>query len=46
MAQKKIYLIRHGKAVMEGLDHERVLDEDGKVQAKSLCKKLKNNFHN
>ena len=44
MAQKKIYLIRHGKAVMGGLDHERVLDEDGKVQAKSLCKKLKNNF--
>ena len=44
MAQKKIYLIRHGKAVMGGFDHERILDEDGKVQAKSLCKKLKSNF--
>ena len=31
MAQKKIYLIRHGKASMEGSDRERNLDEDGKV---------------
>ena len=33
MAQKKIYLIRHGKASMEGSDRERNLDDDGKVQA-------------
>ena len=44
MAQKKIYLIRHGKAVMEGTDIERVLDEDGKIQAISLCKKIKEEF--
>ena len=44
MAQKKIYLIRHGKAVMEGTDIERVLDEDGKIQAISLCKKIKKQF--
>jgi 2,3-bisphosphoglycerate-dependent phosphoglycerate mutase len=44
MAQKKIYLIRHGKAVMEGTDIERVLDEDGKIQAISLCKKIKEQF--
>ena len=41
---KKIYLIRHGKAAMEGSDIERVLDEDGKVQAISLCKKIKEQF--
>jgi 2,3-bisphosphoglycerate-dependent phosphoglycerate mutase len=44
MANKKIYLIRHGKAAMEGLDRERNLDEDGKVQAISLCKKIKKEF--
>ena len=44
MAQKKIYLIRHGKAVMEGTDIERALDEDGKIQAISLCKKIKEQF--
>ena len=44
MAKKKIYLIRHGKAAMEGHDIERVLDEDGKVQAISLCKKIKEQF--
>ena len=31
MAQKKIYLIRHGKASMEGPDRKRNLDEEGKV---------------
>ena len=41
---KKIYLIRHGKAAMEGSDIERVLDEDGKIQAISLCKKIKEQF--
>ena len=45
MAQKKIYLIRHGKASMEGSDSERNLDEDGKIQAISLCKKIKKEFH-
>ena len=44
MAEKKIYLIRHGKAAMEGSDRERILDEDGKVQAISLCKKIKEQF--
>ena len=44
MLNKKIYLIRHGKAAMEGSDIERVLDEDGKVQAISLCKKIKEQF--
>lgn len=44
MAQKKIYLIRHSKAVMEGPDRERNLDEDGKVQAISLCRKIKKKF--
>ena len=44
MAQKKIYLIRHGKASMEGSDRQRNLDEDGKVQAISLCKKIKKEF--
>ena len=43
MAQKNLYLIRHGKASMEGSDRERILDNDGKIQATSLCKKLKNN---
>ncbi len=37
---KKIVLIRHGKAAMEGKDHERKLDEDGLIQAKSLSDKL------
>ena len=45
MAKKKIYLIRHGKASMEGSDSERNLDEDGKIQAISLCKKIKKEFH-
>ncbi len=44
MANKKIYLIRHGKAAMEGSDRERNLDDDGKVQAISLCKKIKKEF--
>ncbi len=44
MAEKKLYLIRHGKASMEGSDRERVLDEDGIIQATSLCKKIKNQF--
>ena len=44
MAQKKIYLIRHGKAEMEGSDRIRNLDEDGKVQAISLCRKIKEKF--
>ena len=44
MAQKKIYLIRHGKAEMEGSDRTRNLDEDGKVQAISLCRKIKKEF--
>ena len=44
MDKKKIYLIRHGKAAMEGSDKERVLDEDGKVQAISLCQKIKEQF--
>jgi len=46
MAQKKIYLIRHGKAEMEGSDRTRNLDEDGKVQAISLCRKIKKEFQN
>jgi phosphohistidine phosphatase SixA len=33
---KRIVLIRHGKAVMGGKDHERELDEDGIIQAQSL----------
>ena len=37
---KKIDFIRHGKAAMDGQDHERELDEDGIIQAKSLKKKL------
>ena len=41
---KKLYLIRHGKAAMEGSDRERVLDEDGIIQATSLCKKIKSQF--
>ena len=45
MVKKKIYLIRHGKASMEGSDRERNLDEDGKIQAISLCKKIKKEFH-
>ncbi len=44
MAEKKLYLIRHGKASMEGADRERVLDEDGVIQATSLCKKIRNQF--
>ena len=39
---KKIVLIRHGKAAMGGKDHERKLDEDGLIQAKSLSEKLVN----
>lgn len=37
---KKIVLIRHCKAEMEGKDQERALDQDGVVQANSLCEKL------
>lgn len=37
---KRIVLIRHGKAVMGGKDHERELDEDGIIQAQSLKRKL------
>ena len=37
---KRIVLIRHGKAVMGGKDHERELDEDGIIQAQSLKSKL------
>ena len=44
MAQKNLYLIRHGKASMDGADRERVLDEDGIIQATSLCKKIRNQF--
>ena len=44
MAEKKLYLIRHGKASMEGADRERVLDEDGVIQATSLCNKIRNQF--
>ena len=40
MAKKNLYLIRHGKAAMEGSDRERVLDSDGIIQANSLCKKI------
>jgi 2,3-bisphosphoglycerate-dependent phosphoglycerate mutase len=46
MAQKNLYLIRHGKASMEGTDRERILDNDGTIQATSLCKKIKNQFEN
>ena len=46
MAQKNLYLIRHGKASMEGSDRERILDNDGKIQATSLCKKIKKQFQN
>ena len=46
MAKKNLYLIRHGKAAMEGADRERVLDTDGIVQATSLCKKIKLQFQN
>lgn len=44
MAKKNLYLIRHGKAAMEGSDRERVLDSDGIIQANSLCKKIKIQF--
>jgi len=44
MAEKKLYLIRHGKASMEGADRERVLDADGIIQATSLCNKIRNQF--
>ena len=37
---KKLILLRHGKASMDGIDSERKLDEDGLVQATSLKKKL------
>ena len=46
MAQKNLYLIRHGKASMEGSDRERLLDADGIVQASSLCQKIKKKFEN
>ena len=41
---KKLFLIRHGKAEMEGSDRERILDKDGIIQATSLCKKIKSQF--
>ena len=41
---KKLFLIRHGKAEMEGSDRERILDKDGIIQAISLCKKIKSQF--
>ena len=44
MAKKNLYLIRHGKAALEGSDRERVLDSDGIIQADSLCKKIKIQF--
>ena len=44
MAKKNLYLIRHGKAAMEGSDRERVLDSDGIIQANSICKKIKIQF--
>lgn len=44
MAKKNLYLIRHGKAAMDGSDRERVLDTDGIIQAASLCKKIKTQF--
>tara|TARA_Y100000591_G_C21808733_1_gene686566 strand:+ start:221 stop:829 length:609 start_codon:yes stop_codon:yes gene_type:complete len=37
---KKIVFIRHCKAEMGGVDHERKLDEDGIAQSISLSKKL------
>ena len=46
MAQKNLYLIRHGKASMEGSDRERLLDADGIIQASSLCQKIKKKFEN
>ncbi len=46
MAEKKLYLIRHGKASMEGSDRERLLDDDGIIQASSLCQKIKKKFEN
>ena len=39
---KKLIIIRHGKASMDGEDAERTLDEDGIIQAKSLELKLNN----
>ena len=35
---KRIVLIRHGKAAMEGKDHERELDEDGIIIIESGSK--------
>ena len=46
MAEKKLYLIRHGKASMEGSDRERLLDADGIIQASSLCQKIKKYYCN
>ena len=46
MAEKNLYLIRHGKASMDGSDRERVLDSDGIIQASSLCEKIKRQFEN
>ena len=37
---KKLFLVRHCKASMDGQDKERRLDSDGIIQAKSLTKKL------
>ena len=37
---KRIVLVRHCKASMEGEDKERALDNDGLIQSQSLCKKI------
>ena len=37
---KRIVLVRHCKASMEGADKERALDNDGLIQSQSLCKKI------
>jgi len=39
---KTIYLIRHGKATLEGSDRERGLTEEGIRNAEQLAEKLKN----
>lgn len=43
---KKFILIRHGKAEMDGEDHLRKLDDEGILQAKSLCEKLEKMIKN
>ena len=41
---KRIVLVRHCKASMEGADKERALDNDGLIQSQSLCKKIWGGF--